>query len=73
MSPSTPLSMAVSATKDKLQASAHDIWSSIRSLDDVGRKPTAEEDAKSPEGTVSASLERIDVGLAGLVMASLDI
>lgn len=58
MSPNTPLSIAVSATKDKLQASAQDIWSSIRSidLDEIARKPLDTETPKS----VSASLERIE-------------
>lgn len=62
MNSNTPLAVAVSATKDRLQASASDIWTSIRSLDELARKTTTQQGPETPksEGTVSASLERIE-------------
>lgn len=60
MTPRIPLEIAQSA-KEKLQASAQEIWSSIRSFDDVNKKPSKDGSAgpDNGEGAATMSLEKI--------------
>jgi hypothetical protein len=60
MTSKIPLEMAACA-RDKIQASARDLWASIRNLDELARKPATEDsDSPTSEGAASASLEKIE-------------